>query len=62
MDKYEFDKMQIPLCSWGYTLLCKDWFGDYRGLRFYALASVGAFFYFQYHFVRKRNYYGRENY
>jgi hypothetical protein len=52
--KIEFDKMQIPLCLYGYARFAKDWFGDYRSLRFCAPASVGALFYFILFFRRKK--------
>jgi hypothetical protein len=54
MGKNEFDKMQIPLCPYGYARFAKDWFGDYRSLRFCAPASVGALFYFILFFRRKK--------
>jgi hypothetical protein len=54
MGKNEFDKMQIPLCPYSYTRFAKDWFGDYRSLRFCAPASVGALFYFILFFRRKK--------
>ena len=44
----EFDKMQIPYPHRNenvlYYTLHKDWFGDYRSLRFCAVASVAALF------------------
>ena len=40
----EFDKMQIPLNSYGYTVLLVL-FRDNRSLRFCASTSVGALFY-----------------
>ena len=45
----EFDKMQIPSekCAELHNrFLLFSWFGDYRGLRFCASASVGALFIF----------------
>ena len=44
--KMDFDKTQTPLCPHSLYLFRKDWFGDYRSLRFCALTAVGALFYF----------------
>ena len=41
---YEFDKMQIPPENDAISSCCFSWFGDYRSLRFCALAAVGALF------------------
>ena len=41
-------------CEYEIIIAC-NWFGDYRGLRFCASASVGAFFYFLFIIYAKTN-------
>lgn len=49
---FEFDKNANSLNISAIMLVVLIWFGDYRGLRFFATASVVALFYF------RRNLYG----